>query len=120
MVEYSFYFESYKGVSIAQEDWPVYEAQATAQLSRYKRIYTVSAPDENAESMAICSMADTFAYIAAVQNGAGGQIASASIGSVSTSYASGQGVDISDAGQSRELYRAASMYLDIYRGVPSC
>ena len=49
--------------------------------------------------------------------GQGGPVSSASIGSVSVSYggASG-GVDLSQKGQAKELYRCASLYLDIYRG----
>ena len=120
MVEYDFYLGVYNGVSIPADDWPMYEGQAAAQLARYKRLYTVTVPDEQAEDMAVCAMADTLAYIDAARSGAGGPVASASIGSVSVSYAGIQGVDISPSGESRELYRAASLYLDIYRGVASC
>ena len=49
-------------------------------------------------------------------NGEGGAVQSASIGSVSVSYGSGNSVDVSAKGQSRELYRCACLYLDIYRG----
>ena len=56
MVEYDFYKYIYKGVSIDSLEWPAYEARAAAQLARYNRIYTVTAPDENAEAMAICAM----------------------------------------------------------------
>lgn len=120
MVEYAFYLDTYHGVSIPAEEWPLYEGQAAAQLARYKRIYTVTVPDEDAEDMAICAMADALAYITAARSGAGGAVSSSSIGSVSVSYAGGQGVDISASGEARELYKAASLYLDIYRGVSSC
>jgi hypothetical protein len=116
MINYGFYTNAYRGVSIDLLEWPVYEARASDQLARYKRMYTVTAPDENAEAMAVCAMADALAYFAAVQNGTA--VTSTSIGSVSVSYGSAPGsVDMSPKGQSRELYRCASQYLDIYRGV---
>lgn len=121
MVDYKFYTDTFHGGSISAEDWPVFEARAADQLARYKRIYTVTVPGDapDAESMAICAMADALAYFTAALNGAGGPVASASIGSVSTSYAgaSGGSVDLSAKGQAKELYRCACLYLDIYRGV---
>ena len=119
MVEYSFYTDTYLGGSIPAAEWNAFEARAAEQLSRFKRIYTVTAPDENAESMAICAMADAIAYFTAAVNG-GGQITRASIGSVSTGYAYTNAVDISAKGQAKELYRCAAQYLEIYRGVGSC
>lgn len=114
MVDYGFYMLTYKGVSIDLMEWPTYEARAAAQLAQYKRIYTVTAPDEKAEAMAVCAMADALAYFTAAQNGT---VTSASIGSVSVSYGIPSAVDLSPKGQARELYRCASQYLDIYRGV---
>ena len=116
MVNYCFYMHNYKGVSIDLMEWPTYEARAAAQLAQYKRIYTVTAPDEKAEAMAVCAMADALAYFTAAQNGTG-TVTSASIGSVSVSYGIPSAVDLSPKGQARELYRCASQYLDIYRGV---
>lgn len=116
MVEYLFYTDAYLGGSIPETEWKEFEARATEQLNRFKRIYTVTAPDKNAESMAICAMADAIYFFSAAVNG-GGQIASASIGSVSTGYASTNAVDISPKGQAKELYRCAANYLEIYRGV---
>lgn len=124
MVNHEFYKSKYHGGSISAQEWPVFEARAAAQLKRYKRIYTVTVPEgePEAESMAICAMADALAYFTAALNGAGGPVASASIGSVSVSYAgaSGGAVDLSAKGQAQELYRCASQYLDIYRGVGGC
>ena len=124
MVAFEFYTDTYKGGSISAEDWPVFEARAADQLARYKRIYTVTAPEgaTDAESMAICAMADALAYFTAALNGNGGAVTSASIGSVSISYggASGGAVDLSAKGQAKELYRCACLYLDIYRGVGGC
>lgn len=115
MVEHEFYILKYHGASISSPDeWYAYESRAAAQLARYKRIYTVSSPDENAESMAICAMADAFYAFDSVANGE--NIQSASIGSVSASYGSTPSIDISQKGQAKELYRCACLYLDIYRG----
>ena len=115
MVEHEFYILKYHGASISTNDeWYTYESRAAAQLERYKRIYTVSAPDENAEAMAVCAMADAFYAFDSVANG--GNVQSASIGSVSASYGSTPSIDISPKGQAKELYRCACLYLDIYRG----
>ncbi len=118
MVEFDFYENTYHGGSISETEWAAFEARAAEQLSRFKRIYTVTAPQDikDAESMAICAMADAIAYFTAALNG-GGQLTSASIGSVSAGYSSAQSVDISPKGQAKELYRCASQYLEIYRGV---
>lgn len=116
MIEFDFYTSEYKGAAISAEDWPTYEARAAAQLARYKRIYTVTAPDENSEAMAVCAMAEALQSFDLIANGEGGAVQSASIGSVSVSYGSGSKVDISPKGQSKELYRCACQYLDIYRG----
>ena len=117
MVTFDFYTNTYRGSSIPKTDWDLFEKRADDQLRHFMRIYTVTAPDENAEAMAICAMADALAYFTAAQNGAGGAVASASVGSVSVSYAGVSAVDISPKAQAKELYRCASQYLEIYRGV---
>lgn len=118
MVEYDFYLSVYCGCSIPYEEWEIFSHRAQEQLDRYKRIYTVTAPEKTSEAMAVCAIADALAYFTAAQNSTGGAVSSASIGSVSVSYGGAQNaVDLSPKGQSRELYRCASQYLDIYRGV---
>lgn len=121
MVPFDFYQNDYHGGAIAHESWPAYEARAAAQLARYKRIYTVTVPEDSsdAENMAICAMAEALQSFDLIANGEGGAVQSASIGSVSTSYGSSgsNAVDITPKGQARELYRLACMYLEIYRGV---
>ena len=118
MVAYEFYKGRYHGGIISFNDWAAYEARAAAQLTRYKRIYTVAVPDEDSESMAVCAMAEALQSFDLIANGEGGAVQSASIGSVSVSYGSAgtQAVDISPKGQAKELYRCACLYLDIYRG----
>ena len=115
MAEYGFYKEKFCGNSIGEDEFPALEARAREQLERYKRIYTVKAPNEDAEAMAVCAMAEAMAYFTAAQNGE--MVASTSVGSVSVSYIQSANVDLSPRGQARELYRCAEMYLDIYRGV---
>ena len=115
MVSFDFYHDTYQGTALTAEEWTLFGKRAGEQLARYKRIYTVTAPDENAEAMAVCAMADALAYFCAAQNGSG-SVASASIGSVSVSYGA-QTVDCSPRAQEREMLRCARTYLDIYRGV---
>lgn len=117
MVEFDFYLNTYRGCSLTISEWATFCKRAEDQLNRYKRIYTVTAPEQDSEAMAVCAMADALAYFCAAQNGTGGTVSGTSIGSVSVSYAGGQGVDLSPRGQERELLRCARQYLDIYRGV---
>ena len=118
MVDYSFYRgQQYAGNAVTQEEWHQLAVRAQNQLDKYKRLYTVTPPDENAEAMAICTMVDALAYFIAAQNGTGA-VSSASIGSVSVSYGNaGSNIDISPKAQERELYRCACQYLQISRGV---
>lgn len=119
--DYEFYRSRYNGGSIPYDNWQEYSTRAEAILYRYKRIYTVTVPQEepDAEKLAVCAMAEALHSFDLIANGEGGPVQSASIGSVSTSFgASGaDAVDVSPAGQAKELYRCASLYLDIYRGV---
>ena len=112
-VSYYFYRETYKGDSFTEDDFDEFERlalRAEAKLNEYKRKYTVTAPDENAENMAQCAMVDAWYFFEVKQN----EYTASSIGSVSTSQG---GIDISTEAQDREIYRCASLYLDIYRGV---
>lgn len=120
-VDYEFYKCRYIGGSISYEEWPEYETRAMAILYRYKRIYTVTVPQEepDGERLAVCAMAEALRNFDLIANGEGVPVQSASIGSVSTSFGTSgtDAVDVSPAGQAKELYRCASLYLDIYRGV---
>lgn len=108
MVDHAFYTGTYRGNSIPPSDFDRLAARAMAQLARYKRIYTVTG-DATAEDNAVCAMADALYFFEVAANDA----QSTSVGSVSSSKAQ---VDVSDKAQSRELYRCAALYLDIYRG----
>lgn len=115
MVDYEFYVNTYLGCSIPDSEFAAYAARAEDQLRLYKRIYTVEAPNDDSEKLAVCAMAEVIAAIAAAQSGSAA-VTSASIGSVSVSYAGAPSLDLSRKGQARELYDAALRYLDIYRG----
>ena len=113
MPDYTFYADYYNGNSIPSEDFSRIAKRASAQFDRYKRIYKVGG-DDVAQKMAICAMADALYYFETAANG--GIVTGSAIGSVSTSVQV-PSVDISEKAQSRELYRCASLYVEIYRGV---
>lgn len=117
MVPYEFYLAAYRGGSISPEEWPEAEREASATLARYKRIYTVTSPPDSvdAESMAVCAMAEALIFNARAEAGQAA-ISSASIGSVSTSYAGTSSVDLSRSAKANRVYNACVLYLDIYRG----
>ena len=116
---YDFYLNTYCGMAIRPEDFPELMARAEDKLASYERLYHVSG-DAHMRAMALCAMAEAMGYFDAAQNGQGG-LRYASVGTVSVS---GKGiysqVDISPAAQEKELYRAAALYLTIYRGTSRC
>lgn len=120
MVAYQFYVGKYHGGSIQGADWPAAEREAQAEIRRMKSMYRVTPQDvENAEDMAVCAVAEVLSSYAD-REANGGAVTSASIGSVSESFAS-SGTLAEQAGRkSKDVYRAASLYLDIYRGCGPC
>lgn len=111
-MDYGYYANTYHGTVVPENEFPALLRDAQATLERYKRIYTVKPLGEDSENMALCSMIDALYYFLTIENG---EVASSvSVGSVSSSTSSQ--VDISPAAKSRELYRCARLYLDIYRG----
>lgn len=121
VVPYDFYSERYHGSSVPPEEWTGYAARGAEQIARYKRVYTVSVPDDapDGEERAVCAIAEALYGFDLLSSGEGSPIQSAAIGSVSVSYggAAAQMVDLSQKGQEKELYRCACRYLDIFRGV---
>lgn len=117
MADYIFYTDTYIGEAIPEADFPRLSKRAGEQLSAYKRMYTVNAPEADSEDLAVCAMSDALYYFETVQNG--GLVTSSSIGSVSSSRKAPD-MDVSPAAQARELYRCACRYLDIYRGCGVC
>ena len=118
MADYGFYRAMYHGTSISEAEFPGVASRAEAQLSRYRRIYTVEAPTDTAEDMAICAMADAIFYFDSALSG--GMATSISVGSVSCSRPQGALPDLSPRGQAAELYRCAQQYLTIRRGQGTC
>lgn len=116
MVPYEFYANTYHGGAVPYEDWPQFEARASEQLARYKRIYTVKAPEDYSEAFAVCAIAEDLYDFQQAESGENRAPQSASIGSVSVTYGSAASIDTSPKAKERELYRRACMYLDIYRG----
>lgn len=121
MADYDFYLSVYHGSTIPQSEWDSYAQRAWEQLEQYRRIYTVTVPDNmpDGAERAVCAMAEALYGFDVLFSGEGGPVQSASIGSVSVGYsgAAGQMVDLSPKGQERELYRLARRYLNFYRGV---
>jgi hypothetical protein len=113
--DYAYYTDVYFSDAIPEKEFTSFALRAAAQLEQYKRVYTVNSSGEDSEKKAICAMADAMYCITLAQNGVGA-VSSASIGSVSVSYANPQGLDLSAKGQAREIYEAACLFLDIYRG----
>ena len=105
MVDYEYYVNCYLGTLIPQKEFSALAGRAQAYLNRLCRVYQVEA-DKESKAMALCAMAEEL-YRGASREGLSG----ASIGSVSVQYR------LSDREtEHRRLYRAASVYLDIYRG----
>lgn len=105
MVKYEFYVNQYLGSAIPEKAFSGMAAQARQVLERFKEVYRVESSGQQAESMAICAMAESL-----WQNRNKG-VTSASIGSVSVRYETDRNA------LRRELYDKACIYLDIYRGV---
>jgi len=105
MVDYDFYVNSYLGTAIPETAFAALEAQASARLEQFKRLYAVNSPGTDSEGFAVCAMAE------ALQENEKSSISSASVGSVSVRYCPG-----SESLQ-KKLLRKARIYLDIYRGV---
>lgn len=116
MVAYEFYRSTYHGGVISSADWIAAEHEAQAHLARYKRIYRVNVASEELENLAVCAMADVLVSYAET-NVAGGAVTSASIGSVSESYGGTSSAEDRAMRQEKDLYKAACLYVDIYRGV---
>ena len=105
MAKYEFYVNQYLGSAIPEKAFSGMAAQAERVLDRFKQVYRVESSGLEAESMAICAMAETL-----WQNRNKG-VAAANIGSVSVRYETDRNA------LRRELYEKACIYLDIYRGV---
>ena len=100
MPDFQFYREVYLGSRIEENTFPRLAARAEEFLQRLKRLYRVEG-GEQAQAMAICAMAEC------LLTGKRKGVRSTAVGGVSVQY----------AGNDAQLYDAASIFLDIYRGV---
>lgn len=107
MVTYGFYTDIYQGCLLGESEFSPLARRAEQILARYERIYQVDCPGEDSRAMAVCAMAETLKQFGR-QNG----VLSTSVGGVSVRYE-----DDSCRRLSRELYRQASIFLNIRREV---
>lgn len=104
MADYAFYVNDYLGSAIPENAFAGMAAQARQYLNKWKRRYQVTTSGPEAESMAICAMAETlWSYR---KEG----LYSARVGNVTVRY------DVNRNALAKELYEKASIYVDIYRG----
>ena len=104
MVDYEFYVNCYLGSAIPEKAFSGLASQAQQYLERLKGAYRVESSGEEAEKLAVCAMAEE------LWDRRHDKVASATVGSVSVRY------EQDKSSLRRELYRKASIYLDIYRG----
>ena len=109
---YDFYLDEYHGNQIEEDDWDRLSARADEKITRYEDLYQIRYFDEtNGRDLAICALAEVIQSQASISSG--GAVASVSVGSVSTTYAT---ADNSVAGFSRTALATLRTYADIYRG----
>ncbi len=108
MADYGFYTGVYMGSAISEQAFPGLIARAEAQLQRYRRLYLVRESGEDSVRLALCAMAE-----AIQESDRRRGIHAQNVGGVSVTYRD-------DVQEGRQVYRAVSMYLDIYRGVSTC
>ena len=101
MPDFTFYREVYLGTAIEENAFPRLAARAQEYLQRLKRAYRVEG-GEQAQAMAVCAMAEC------LLNRRKPGVRAATVGGVSVQYA--------EDSPELALYRAAGVYLDIYRG----
>ena len=115
MVDYEFYVNHYLGSAIPEKAFSGLAAQAKEYLDNLKAVCRVASSGQEAECMALCAMAETLWRWESLSPTGSGAVTSASVGSVSVSYATDSG-DGSPKAQAMALFRAAERYLQIYRG----
>ena len=107
MVDYEFYVNTYLGSAIPETAFAGAMERAERVLTRFKRIYQVSAASD-AQKLALCAMAEEV-YADSLRPK---DVDSTTMGHVSVRYAQGERRRLE-----RRLYEQALSYLDIYRGV---
>ena len=107
MADYEFYRNIFLGDAVPEQAFPGAVRQASDVLDRFRRVYQVETPGPDSENMALCAMAESIYRAGKHTEG----VAAASAGNVTVRYA-----DKREPLMTR-LYRDASVYLGIYRGV---
>lgn len=113
MIDFEFYQGPFGGETLTEEEFARFAQKAQAVLQGYERNYRLQPVHPQAEQMALCQMAEVLCWFDGVKNGEGP--AALSLGSISTRPAA----VLPKAGPkelSKELYRAAGLYYDIFRG----
>ena len=105
MVNFDFYVSRYRGSLIPENAFAGFVTRAQQYLQQLQRNYRVTAPDENAERLALCAMAEV------LYSRREDTLVQSRVGSVSVQYRTDK------KPLQRELYEKACVYLDIYRGV---
>ena len=112
MPSYEFYRSGFGGTDLDPAEFERYAKQAALVLQGYRRCYQLEPVAEQAQEEAVCCLAEALSYFDWLENG--GAATGVSVGSVSQKGASLP--RLTPARKSRELYRAASRYFNIYRG----
>ncbi len=102
MPDYGFYRDDYLGTAIPEGQFPRLIQRASEVLEKFKRDYRVEG-GQQAQNMALCAMAEC------LLRPRDPALQGATVGGVSVRY---------DTARSRQqqLYQAAGVYLEIYRG----
>lgn len=105
MPDFDFYANVYLGDRIQEKAFPALAQRAKMTLADYDRKYTLTG-DMDSRKLAICAMAEVLREHDRVC-----RHTATTVGSVTVHYPQQK------EPLERQLYRAASVYLDIYRGV---
>ncbi len=112
-MEYAFYRDVYQGDSLPFAQFERLAARAEDVLGRMERVYVVKGEQEDRQK-AVCAMADALYFFE--QADAARLAGNVKVGETSTSHTNASLPDTSAAAQSREMYRCAGLYLEIFRG----
>ena len=124
--DYSFYMDTFHGISIPSEDWARLSTHADRKIRYFERAFAITGNEES-RNLALCAVADMMytyemaaASLLAVDESGNIGASNVSIGSVSTSSketdVSGLGLDMTDKGQNTAYFSILKEFMDVYRG----
>lgn len=112
MPDYEFYRTRFGGSDLNAADFARYAAGGQRLLKSWQRRWQFLPAEPHADELAVCQLAETLAYFDWAENG--GATGGISVGSVSCK---GRSLPrLTPKTKAQELYRAAGLYFDIYRG----